>query len=117
MDGGLVVYVMREVHVDRVCVDVWIFCRVHSLKELVFDEHRAVCRGQRGESEWALKFLTRRGVVEVDGVSVKDVVPVCCHVAHINVEFAGVEGGVVVTADGEGDGVGGSRLQSASPAQ
>jgi hypothetical protein len=110
VNGDLVAHVVGEVHVDCIRADVWILCRVHSLKELVFDEHRAVCRGQRGESEWALKFLTRRGVVEVDGVSVKDVVAVSCHGAHILVEFAGVEGGVVVVADGEGDRVRGRRL-------
>jgi hypothetical protein len=37
--GDLVVYVMREVHVDRVCADVWVFGRVYSREVLVLDEY------------------------------------------------------------------------------
>ena len=59
--------------------------------------------------------LDEARVVEVDGVSIKDVVAVGCHGVDVLVEFAGVEGGVVVSADGEGDGVGSGRLESASP--
>ena len=53
-------------------------------------------------------------MVEVDGVGVEDVVAICCQGVDVLVEFAGIEGGVVVAADGEGDGVGGGRLESAS---
>ena len=69
-----------------------------------------MCRGQWGESEWALKVLTRRGVVEVDGVSVEDVVAVGCRGVDVLVEFASIEASVVVVADGEGDDVTGRRL-------
>jgi len=66
--------------------------------------------GQRGESEGALEVLPRLGVVEVDGVGVKDVVAIGYCGVHVIVEFAGVEGGVVVVADGEADGVRGRRM-------
>jgi hypothetical protein len=55
-------------------------------------------------------------VVEVNGVGVDYVGAGCCSGIDILVELAGVEGGVIVTADGEGDGVGGSRLKSAPSA-
>ena len=55
-------------------------------------------------------------MVEVDGVGVDYVGGGCCSRIDILVELAGVEGGVIVTADGEGDGVGGSRLKSKSSA-
>ena len=83
---------------------------MHSRKVLVLDEYRAMCRGQRSESEWALKVLTRRGVVEVDRVSVEDVVAAGCRGVDVLVEFSGVEGGVVGVADGDGDGVRGRWL-------
>jgi hypothetical protein len=67
---------------------------VHPRKVLVLDEYRAMCRGQGGESEWALKVLTRRGVVEIDWVSLEDVVAVGYRGVDVLVEFAGVEGGV-----------------------
>ncbi len=54
-------------------------------------------------------------VVEVDGVDIENVIAVCCQGVDVLVEFAGVEGGVVVTADGEGDGVGSGRMEFASP--
>jgi hypothetical protein len=55
-------------------------------------------------------------VVEVDGVSVEDVGAIgCCRVDVLAV-FASVERGVMVVADDEGDGVKGSRLESASSA-
>ncbi len=44
-------------------------------------------------------------MVEVDGVGIKYVVAICCRGVDVLVEFTGVEGGVVVTADGERDGV------------
>ena len=109
MNGDLVVYAMGEVHVDCIRADVWVLSRDHSRKVLIFDEDRDVCRGQRVESEGALDVLARRGVVEVDGVGVKDVAIGRCGV-HVLVEFAGVEGGVVVFADSEGDMVRGRRL-------
>jgi hypothetical protein len=55
-------------------------------------------------------------LVEVDGVSVEDVVAVGYCGVDVLVEFAGVERGVVIVAHGEGDGVRGSRLESASSA-
>ena len=99
------VYVVGEVKVDRVGADVWIFGRMYSNEALALDEYRAVCRGQRSKSEWTLKVLTRRGMVEVDGVSVEDVVAVGCRGVDVLAEFSDVEGGVVVVADGDGDGV------------
>ena len=51
-------------------------------------------------------------MVEVDGVGVDYVGAGCCSRINILVELAGVEGGVIVIADCEGDGVGGSRLKS-----
>ena len=54
-------------------------------------------------------------MVEVDGVDIENVIAICCQGVDVLVEFAGIEGGVVVTADGEGDGVGSGRLESASP--
>ena len=53
-------------------------------------------------------------MVEVDAIGVKDVgAGGSCRI-HVLVEFAGIEGGVMVVADSEGDRVGGRRLQSAS---
>ena len=55
-------------------------------------------------------------MVEVDRVGVEDVVAGRCQGVNILVVFAGVKRGVVVVADGEGDGVGGSRLESSASA-
>ena len=55
-------------------------------------------------------------MVEVDGVGVDYVGGGCCSRIDILVELAGVEGGVIVVANCEGDGVGGSRLKSTSSA-
>ena len=55
-------------------------------------------------------------MVEVDGVGVEDVVAICCQGVDVLVKFAGIQGGVIETADDEGDGVGGGRLESASSA-
>ena len=52
-------------------------------------------------------------MIDVDGFGVKDVVAMSCSRVDVLVVFAGVERGVVVVADGEKDGVGGSRLESA----
>ena len=49
-------------------------------------------------------------MVEVDGFGVQDVGVVGCRGVDVIVDFAGVEGGVVVIADGEGDGVRDRRL-------
>ncbi len=49
-------------------------------------------------------------MVEVDGVCVEDLVAVGCRGVYVLDEFAGVEGGVVVVADGEGNRVRGCRL-------
>ena len=103
VDGGLMVCVVGEVHVECVGADILILCRVHSCEVLVLDEYRAMCRRQWGEGEWALKVLAGRGVVEVDGVSVEDVGAVGCCGIDVLVVFAGVERGIVVVADGEGD--------------
>ncbi len=43
-DGGFVVYVMREVHVDRVRADFWVLGRVYSREVLVLDEYWAMRR-------------------------------------------------------------------------
>ena len=64
-----------------------------------------MCRGQWGESEWALKVMTRRRVVEVDRVDVEVVVAVGCSRVDVLVDFVGIEWGVVVIAGGEGDDV------------
>ena len=109
-DGCLVIYVVGEVHEDRVCADVWVYGRVYSCEVLVLDKYRAMYRRQRGEGERALQVLAGRRVVEVDGVSVKDVVAVGCCGVDVLVDFAGVEGGVMVVADGEGDNLRGRRL-------
>ena len=53
-DRGLVVDVVREVHVDRVGSDVGVLGRVNTREVLVLEEDRAVCRGQRGEGERTL---------------------------------------------------------------
>ena len=53
-DRGLVVYVVGEVHVDRVCVDFGILGRVDTREVLVLQEDWAVCRGYGGEGERAL---------------------------------------------------------------
>ncbi len=55
-------------------------------------------------------------MVEVDGVGIEYVVAIRCRGVDVLVEFAGVEGAVVVTADGKRDGVGSGRLESASSA-
>ena len=78
---------------------------MYSIEVLVLHEYRAVCRRQRSKSEWTLKVLMRRGMVEVDGASVEDVATVGCRGVDVLVKFAGVEGGVVVVADGDRDGV------------
>ena len=109
-DGGLVAYVVREVHVDRVLADVWVLGRVYSRKVLVLDEYRAMCRRHGNKGERALQVLAGRGLVEVDRVGVDDVVAVGCHGVDVIVDFAGVDGGVMVVAGGEGDDVRGRRL-------
>jgi hypothetical protein len=83
---------------------------MYSREVMVLDEYRAMCRGQRGKGEWTLKVLAGRRMVEVDGLCVEDVVTVGCHGVYVLVEFAGVEGGVVIVPDGEGDNVRGCRL-------
>ena len=69
-----------------------------------------MCRGQWGEGERALKVVTWGRMVDVDGVGVEYVSAICCRGVDVHVEFAGVEGGVVVVADGEADGVRGRRM-------
>jgi hypothetical protein len=49
-------------------------------------------------------------VVEVDGVGVKNVVAIGCRGINVFVDFAGVERGVMVVTDGEGDDVKDRRL-------
>ena len=53
-DRCIVVDVVREVNVDRVCVDDGILGRVYTHEVLVLEEDRVVYRGQRGEGERAL---------------------------------------------------------------
>ena len=62
-------------------------------------------RCHRGESERALQVSAGRRVVEVYGVCVENAVAVGCRGADVFVDFAGVEWGVEVIADGEGDDV------------
>ena len=109
-DGGLVVCVVGEVHVDRICVDVWVFGRVYSDEVLVLDEYWAMCRRQRGKGEGSLHVLAGRRVVEVDRVCVNNAVAVSCRGVDVLVAIAGVEEGVMVVADGEEDDVRGCRL-------
>ncbi len=42
-------------------------------------------------------------MIEVDGVSVENFVAIGCRRVDVFVDFAGVEWGVMVVADGEGD--------------
>jgi hypothetical protein len=77
-DRGLVVNIVGMVDVNCVSVDVGVLGRVDASEVLVLDEDLAVCRGQRGEGERALKVLTGRGVVEAYRVGLKDVVAVGC---------------------------------------
>ena len=102
-DSGLVVDVVGEIYVDRVCADVGVFVRVYSREVLVLDEDRAVCRRHRGEGERALQVLAGQRMVEVDGVSLGNAVAVGCRGVDVLVNFAGVEWCVVVNADREGD--------------
>ena len=46
-----------------------------------------------------------RRMVEVDGICLEDVVAISCSGVYVLVEFAGVERGVVIVADGEGNGI------------
>ena len=55
-------------------------------------------------------------MVYVDGVGVEDVSAAGCSRVDVLVDFPGVEWGVVVVADGEGDCVGCWRLEAHSPA-
>ena len=47
VDGGLMVCVMEEVHVDCLGAGIWILCRVHSYEVLVLDEY-GLCAGDIG---------------------------------------------------------------------
>ncbi len=102
-DGEFVVHVVRKVHEDGVCDDVRVLGRVDSREVLVFDEDGNVCRGQGSEGERALEVLTSRGVVEVDGVDLEDVVAVDCRGVDVFTELSGIELSVVKVADGEGN--------------
>ncbi len=55
-------------------------------------------------------------MVEVDGVGVNNDVAVGCHGVDVFVDLTGVEEGVMVVADSEGDDVSGRRLKAASTA-
>jgi hypothetical protein len=54
--------------------------------------------------------------MQVDGVSLKDVVAIHCRWVNILVESAGVERGVVSVSDGEGNGVRDRWQEAAAPA-
>ncbi len=43
-DDGLVVVVVGEVQVERVCAEVRVFVRVYSRKAMMLDKHLAMCR-------------------------------------------------------------------------
>ena len=60
---GLVVNIMREVHVYFLSANVGVLGRVDTSEILVLDEDWDVCRGQRGEGERALKVLAGRWMV------------------------------------------------------
>ena len=60
--------------------------------------------------------MARRGVVEVDRVSIQDVGAVGRSRVNILVDLSGVERCVMIVADGDGYGVGGRRLEAPSPA-
>ncbi len=77
-NGGFIVHVVREVQKDGVGADVWILGRVDSREVLVFDEDGTVCREQRSEGEGALRVLTSRGMVEVNGVGLENIGAVDC---------------------------------------
>jgi hypothetical protein len=83
---------------------------VYSREVLILDEYRAMCRRHRDKGERALHVLAGQWVVEVDGVKVKNVVAIGCRGVEVFVDFAGVERGAMVVADGEGDDVSGRRL-------
>jgi hypothetical protein len=55
-------------------------------------------------------------VVQVDGVSLKDIFAIQCSRVHILVESAGVERGVVKVHDGKGNGVRDRWQEVAAPA-
>ena len=63
-----------------------------------------------------MEVLTGRRVVQVDGVSLEEVVAIHCGMVHILVESAGVERGVVKVANDEGCGVCGRWQEAAAPA-
>ena len=69
---------------------------------------------ERSECEGALKFMSRRRVVEVYGVCFEDVVAIHCSGIDVLVEFAGVERGVVKIADCEENGICGRWLEAAA---
>ena len=81
------VVVVGEVHVDRVCADVGVLGRVYTREVLVLDEDRAMGRRHRGEGERVLHVLAGRRVVEVDGVSVENVVAVGCRGVDVFCRF------------------------------
>ena len=109
-DRGLVVDVVREVHVDRVGADVGVLGRVDTRETVVLEDDRVVCRGQRGEGEKTLHVLAGRRMVKVYGAGLENVVTVGCRGVDIVVDFEGIERCVVLIADGERDGVGSRRL-------
>ena len=86
----LVVNITKEVHVDFVRAEIGVLGRVDTSEVLVLDEDWAVCWRQRSESERDLKVLTGRGMVEVYGIGLEDVVAADCRGVNIFVCFAGV---------------------------
>ncbi len=57
------------------------------------------------ECDGTLLVLTGRGMVEIDGVGLENVVAFRCGGVDVLVKFACIERGVVEVADGEGDGI------------
>ena len=75
---SLVVDIARQVHEDGVGSDIGILGRMNPREILFLDEDFATCRRQRSEGEKALKVLTGRGMVEVDGDILENVVASRC---------------------------------------
>ena len=74
---------------------------MYTRKVLVFEKEWVVRWGKRGEGKRDLEILARRGMIEVNGVSLKDVDAFGCSRVDIPVDLPGVERCVVIVADGE----------------
>ena len=91
------VNVMVEVHVDFISANVGVLGRVDTTEVLVLDEEWAVCQGHMSEGEMTLQVLAGRGMIEVYGVGLEDVVAVGCR----GVDILSSKRIVMDIADGE----------------